>query len=169
MESSPVVLAAFLFVTKPPVPLLVLIPTKKNYTQNVIFPQFQLSLEQFLSFPLLAVCAWYWWTQIIPRPNVKWEITIVVLLKLLVVGCNFLYNQQNDADKRKKIINKQIAFFIILVILWLLSVVFALIGSTRDSNHHPWFASFLFTIYLFLFFAFQFDFIHLENEISFKL
>jgi len=156
-----IVLVAYLFVMRPPVPNQVQI---KN---NVVTPKFQLSLEQFFSFPILAILMWYWWWNQSSDVDTSWEIVSVVFLKALVVACTFLYQQTKGfktSEQKQKIITAQIVAFILLCSIYTLLLVFGRYRSL-NADHFPIFGAFLFTIYLIIFGAFQFDYIHLEDDI----
>lgn len=163
MESV-TVLALYLFVARPPRPNAVQVASLLNKDMRLDL-QFRLSVEQFFSFLLLGIVTWLWWTQIYSR-STEWEITSVIFLKLITTLCNFLYRQHKNKRSitfRQKRVAPQIVSFMVVVIVWILLLIFG-ITSTHE-NHHPLFGAFVFTVYLFIFMAFQFDYIHLEDEI----
>lgn len=161
MENA-TVLALYLFVARPPRPNTVQVPSLLNKDTRLDL-QFRLSLEQFFSFLLLAIVTWLWWTQI--NSSVEWEITSVVFLKLITTLCNFLYRQHKNKKSitfRQKRVAPQIVSFMFIIVIWIVLIVF---GVSSNSSNHPLFGAFVFTVYLFIFMAFQFDYIHLEDEI----
>lgn len=160
-------LALYLFVLRPPRPDFIYAP-RTNVKGNKLKLDFQLSIEQFIGFPVFAVAAWYWWLQIEPRPNVEWEIFSVLFLKTVVVVCNFLYKIEKKGrttTQKKILMDKQIVALIVIIFLYGFLLYYGLAFSSVERNLHPFFAAFVFTACIFYFAAFQFDFIYLEDEI----
>lgn len=166
--NSIIVLGTFLFVLRPPRPNIILLVKEKS-KETYLGLEFKLSIEQFFNFFILALVSWYWWLQIDPKPKISWEITCVIFLKLLGIFCNYLYKQDNkqikSEEQARNTIDTQSGILVFMFSLYVILLVFGVFNSSIDTNHHPVFAAFLFSMYLFVFVAFQFDYIHLQDEI----
>lgn len=164
---DPTIVVLYLFLLRPPRPELK--PKDSIGSVDATYElQFKLTPEEFICYPILAFTVAYWWTQITPRPNQWWEITSVVLLKSLTVMCYWVLNKQRvvkTVDVRKQMYTPQIVCFIVLAALTLLLSILGISGVIRDATHHPIFATGLFIAVLFVFMAFQFNLVHLENEL----
>lgn len=160
--SSFAICIMWLYVGRPPEPRLI---QDSNTIKPKKIPQYKLSLPVFVSFIGLALTTHYWWLQIDPRPNLEWEIVMIVFLTTIRYTAVYymIQNQQRNkntisivsAEKDKR--NKWIKLVVILAnfALYILGAVYGLYHSSTEHNHHPYFGWALFSAALFLFILIQ--------------